>query len=212
MAVNRRLGAGKSKSRTQLIDAADVIMSEEGYHAISARRVAERAGLKPQLVHYYFETMDDLILAVFHRTNDQYFECLEQALSSPQPLRALWALNVNRSDTKRSLEFIAFASHREAMRAEIVQVGERARDRQIEAVSEILKRHGVEKEIFSAAAFVMLMAAISRALVLENTLGMTMAHEELTALVNHVLDQMEPRPAAEEAALDVRSDLCAAPR
>jgi AcrR family transcriptional regulator len=56
MVSNRRIGAEDSKSRAALLDATERIMLEEGYAAVSSRRVAERADLKPQLVHYYFRT------------------------------------------------------------------------------------------------------------------------------------------------------------
>ena len=51
-------------------------MLEEGYAAVTSRRVAAQAGLKPQLVHYYFRTMDDLFLAAYRRRADQGLERL----------------------------------------------------------------------------------------------------------------------------------------
>jgi AcrR family transcriptional regulator len=63
----RRIGAPDAKNRSVLLDAAEQLMLEEGYAAVTSRRVAEKAALKPQLVHYYFRTMDDLFLAAFRR-------------------------------------------------------------------------------------------------------------------------------------------------
>ena len=68
MASARRIGAPDAKNRGVLLDAAEQLMLEEGYAAVTSRRVAEKAGLKPQLVHYYFRTMEDLFLAVFRRS------------------------------------------------------------------------------------------------------------------------------------------------
>ena len=56
-----------AKNRGVLLDAAEQLMLEDGYAAVTSRRVAERAGLKPQLVHYYFRTMDELFIEVFRR-------------------------------------------------------------------------------------------------------------------------------------------------
>ena len=67
----RRIGAPDSKTRAQLMDAAELVLREEGYAAVTSRRVAARAGLKPQLVHYYFRTMDDLFLEVFRRRAEE---------------------------------------------------------------------------------------------------------------------------------------------
>jgi len=55
-------------------------MLSEGYAAVTSRRVAAEAGLKPQLVHYYFRTMDDLFLALYRRRADQGLERGRQAL------------------------------------------------------------------------------------------------------------------------------------
>ena len=62
MTATRRIGAEDSSTRAALLDAAQQLMLDEGYAAVTSRRVAAQAGLKPQLVHYYFRTMDDLFL------------------------------------------------------------------------------------------------------------------------------------------------------
>ena len=67
----RRLGAETSQTRARLLDAAEALMFDEGYAAVTSRRVAARAELKPQLVHYYFRTMDDLFLALYRRRAEQ---------------------------------------------------------------------------------------------------------------------------------------------
>src|SRR5215470_9049592 len=82
MASERRIGAPDAKNRTVLLDAAERLMLEEGYAAVTSRRVAEKAGLKPQLVHYYFRTMGELYLAVFRRRADQGLEAQSAALKS----------------------------------------------------------------------------------------------------------------------------------
>jgi AcrR family transcriptional regulator len=185
-----------SKTRNLLIEAADHLLTEEGYHAISARRVAEQAGLKPQLVHYYFQTMDELIVAVFHRACEQDLAQHERALSDPEPLKALWRLHSNRSDTKRMMEFIAVGSHRETLRAEIALAAERFRNLQAATVARVLKDRGVDEAALPAGAMVLLMAAISRALVMETTLGVNVAHTELRALFENFLDYLEPPAGA----------------
>ena len=87
MASNRRIGAENWKGRAALLDATEQIMLEEGYAAVSSRRIAQKAGLKPQLVDYYFRTMDDLFLAAFRRRAEEGLERQAEALTSGQPLR-----------------------------------------------------------------------------------------------------------------------------
>ena len=95
MASARRIGAPEAKNRVVLLDAAEQLLLEEGYAAVTSRRVAEKAGLKPQLVHYYFRTMEDLFLAVFRRMAEEGLSVLTTALASPQPLWALWRFSTH---------------------------------------------------------------------------------------------------------------------
>ena len=90
MASPRRMGSPEAKNRAALLDAAEQIMLEEGYPAASSRRVAEKAGLKHQLVHYYFHGMDELFTASFRRSAERGLRVQAEALKSPQPLWALW--------------------------------------------------------------------------------------------------------------------------
>lgn len=43
-------------------------MISEGYASVTSRRVAKELDIKPSLVHYYFPTTDDLLLAVWLRS------------------------------------------------------------------------------------------------------------------------------------------------
>ena len=86
----RRIGAEDSATRAQLLDAAEQLLLEEGYAAVTSRRVAAKAGLKPQLVHYYFRTMDDLFVEVFRRRAEANLARFERTPPRrPLPRRAL---------------------------------------------------------------------------------------------------------------------------
>ena len=60
MKTTRRFGPESSATRTLLPDATERLMLEEGYAAVSTRRVAREVGLTPAPVRYYFNTTDDL--------------------------------------------------------------------------------------------------------------------------------------------------------
>ena len=120
MASPRRIGAPEAKNRVVLLDAAEQLLLEEGYASVTSRRVAEKAGLKPQLVHYYFRTMDELFLAVFRRMAEAGLRRWRAALASPQPLWALWRFMTDPAATRLTMEFMGLANHRKALHAEIV--------------------------------------------------------------------------------------------
>src|SRR6195952_705261 len=162
MAAPRRLGAPDAKTPTVLLDAAEQLMRDEGYAAVTSRRVAAAAGLKPQLVHYYFRTMDDLFLALFRRGAEHNFERQTAALASAQPLRALWEFSNEPAGTALTLEFTALANHRKAIRAEIAEYAARFRSQQTNSLTEILARYGVDGDEFAPLAVIVLMNGLSR--------------------------------------------------
>ncbi|MFD6218591.1 TetR/AcrR family transcriptional regulator, partial [Nocardia salmonicida] len=90
MKPERGSDAENSTSRSALLDAAEHIMREEGYAAVSSRRLGTRAGVNPALVYYYFDNMDNLFVELFRRGADRSYERQLQALKSAQPLWALW--------------------------------------------------------------------------------------------------------------------------
>src|SRR4029453_12886634 len=148
MASPRRIGAEDSKTRALLLDAAERLMLEEGYAAVSSRRVASKAGLKPQLVHYYFRTMDDPFSAVYRRRAEQSLELYVRALASDRPLCALWQLSTDPRGTAFTMEFAALANHRKAIRTEIAQHAERFRKMQLDAIASVLDRYGISTETY----------------------------------------------------------------
>jgi TetR/AcrR family transcriptional regulator len=183
----RRLGAEDSASRSALLDAAQHLLLEEGYAAVTSRRVAARAGLKPQLVHYYFRTMDDLFLALVRRGAEQNLERQARALASPQPLRALWELANDPAGTTLTVELFALSNHRKAIRAELAAYAEQFRRLQRDALATVLEGYGLNPRAYPPDAVLVLLTSLSQVLVMEEALGVTTGHAEMRALVEQVL-------------------------
>jgi AcrR family transcriptional regulator len=191
MASSRRLGSEDSETRALLLDATEALMLEEGYAAVTSRRIAARAGLKPQLVHYYFRSMDDLFLAAFRRRADRGLERHGKALASDRPLRAIWQGAKDPRDTALTLEFAALANHRKAIGAEMARYAERFRQVQIDGITAALERYDVSTAIPPVALHVVI-TGITQILAIEEGLGMTLGHAETVALVEGYLDELEP--------------------
>ena len=194
MTTARRIGAPDAKNRGLLLDAAEQLMIEEGYAAVTSRRLASKAGLKPQLVHYYFRTMDELFLEVFRRRAEEGLHVQAQALQSPQPLWALWRFGTDPAFTRISMEFMALANHRKELRAEIAYYAERFRDEQRQAVTSALQRYGVSRQDMPPVVWTVLMTSLSRFLVLEQAVGISGGHAETLELVERYLRRLEGEP------------------
>jgi AcrR family transcriptional regulator len=188
----RRIGTETSQTRAALIHAAEEVMLEEGYASVTSRRVAARAGLKPQLVHYYFRTMDDLFLAVYRTRVEQGLERQSRALESAQPLWALWDFSRDPRGTAITMEFVALANHRKAIRAEIAASAELFRMEQLRGFQTLLARYGVDPGQWPALVCTVLMSSISRFLVIEHeTLGLSTGHAETVAFVEGLIRRLE---------------------
>ena len=194
MTSARRIGAPDAKNRAVLLDAAEQLMLEEGYAAVTSRRVAEKAALKPQLVHYYFRTMDELFLAAFRRRAEEGLEVQAQVLAAPQPLWALWRFSTDPAATAITSEFIALANHRKALKAEIAYYAERFREEQRKALSTILEGYGVDPAQLPPLVWSVLMTSVSRVLVIEQALGMSAGHSETVGIVENYLRYLEGDP------------------
>jgi AcrR family transcriptional regulator len=199
MTSARRIGAPDAKNRSVLLDAAEQLMLEEGYAAVTSRRVAQKAALKPQLVHYYFRTMDELFLAAFRRRGEDGLRLQAQALRSPQPLWALWRFSTDPAATALTMEYVALANHRKALKAEIGYYAERFREEQTKAVATVLERYGMDAAEVPPLVWSVLITSVSRVLVMEQALGMSLGHAETVAFVERYLHQLEGDPQPSDA-------------
>jgi TetR/AcrR family transcriptional regulator, repressor for neighboring sulfatase len=66
-AQRRRLG--RDATTTAILDAAEELLHERGYEAVTVRDVAERAGVSHALVHQYAGSKEDLFRAVVSRND-----------------------------------------------------------------------------------------------------------------------------------------------
>jgi AcrR family transcriptional regulator len=201
--VRQGPGSHDPTTRDALLQAAAQIMVEEGYAAATTRRVAARAGVKPSLVHYYFPTMDELFLRLFRRGAADRLARQKAALASERPLQALWELSRDPAETALVWEFSALANHRKAIRAELAAHAERSREVQTEALSVLLREHGITPDALPPAAAAFLLQAVSTLLVLEGQLGLSVGHAETAALIDHFLRHMN---AADSPAPPPRAD------
>jgi AcrR family transcriptional regulator len=188
MNAKRRIGADTSETYALILDAAEQVIREQGYAAASSRRIAQEAGLKPSLVHYYFPTTDDVFLAVFKRGAAQSDAMIEQALTSDDPIRALWRFFADTSRNALALEFVALANHRKVIGAEIVRHSDIMRARQAERIEQLLGRRFGDGA--TPAGFAFVLAGIGRALAMESELGISSGHAEARAFVEAWLDRL----------------------
>jgi len=192
MVVKRRLGAESSATRTQLLDAVEAVMREDGYGSLTARAVAERAGLKHQLVYYYFQTLEDLLVATYERHIERYNVQSIGALESERPLHAFWQVHSNPEDATLNTEFLSLANHNEAIRARTIEFGEKVRRLGLERLQDVIDRKGLRDSPLTPIGIAQAIMAIGGNLAMETSIGIAGGHAETRALMEWCLDLIEP--------------------
>ncbi len=193
--VKRRMGPENAATRTALMDAVEAVMREQGYAALSARSVAARAGLKYQIVFYYFETMDDLLLSTYRRRTHAVQERTEHALKSAQPLHALWQASSDPFDAALSLEYIAMSNHNQLIRTETIEFGERIRRIVADKLSARLSKTGPDPSVFTPFGITVAVNLMGGILGFESAMGIFGGHREVETIVAWCLRQLEPHTA-----------------
>jgi AcrR family transcriptional regulator len=191
---SRRIGAADSKTRARLVDAAEQLLLEEGYAAVTSRRVGAKAGLKPQLVHYYFRTMEDLYVEIFRRRAEENLARFERAVAADGSLRTLWELNADPRGAAFSIEFVALANHHKAIRTEIARYAERFRAAQLEALTAALAADGIDADELPPIVALLMMTGLAQVMALEKALGVTAGHEATTSFVESTIARLEATP------------------
>jgi AcrR family transcriptional regulator len=197
MASPRRVGAETSKTRATLLDGTEQLILEAGYAAVTYRNVAAKAGVTGGLVQYYFPTLDDLFLALLRRRSDANLERLLAALEErpDEPLRIIWEFNTDETSAGLMMEFLALANHRKSIQSEIAEVTRRARKVQVDALAVRWPQYASSAEGLSPGSLLFLMATVPKMMLLEESVGIAAAHDDVLRLVEGYLDSVEPTRA-----------------
>jgi AcrR family transcriptional regulator len=179
-------------TRSRILDATEQIMLEKGYAGVSSRKVAARAGLKSNLMHYHFASMDDLFIAAFQRREEQHMMRLARAAASDRPLHDLWNLAVDAASSRLYLEFNALACHRPAVREYIAQSNSRDRNAMTAALETAFRQARVDSDQFPPSVAATMMAGMARVFATDRALGTEAGYPETLRYVERLLSSFEP--------------------
>ena len=96
-----------NRSRRRLLDAAAALIPELGWGAVSTRNLAERAGVRPGLIHYHFTGLADLLRqAALDAMRRVLAEATEAGSATEMTAGLLTALDGYSGDDPTSLLFV----------------------------------------------------------------------------------------------------------
>lgn len=177
----RRRGSEDSRSRIELVEAATRLLARDGVGAITARRVAQEVGLSHQIVHYYFRSMDDLLVAIIEHGMVHTLEQLDRAQVSDDPLKAVVELNSTLNIVVMSTELLIHAASRPVVEDAIRSAIDAFRQAQVAALTRHVETRkaglGWDDTIPPLVATV-LMTSVLRNFALEKGVGFALGHQE----------------------------------
>lgn len=174
-------------TRALILDATEKLMIEQGYAAVSSRRIGQELGLNAATIHYYYPATDDLFIALHRRMTERQLAALEPVLASGDPLIALWEFQSGSTQTALGVEFLALANHRKAIGGILAAATDASRTAAAAAIERAVGEIALGPEQVSPLALGTILVAIGRLLANEERVGITSGHREVRALVVSLL-------------------------
>ncbi len=163
------------------LDAAERLLVEVGYAGITTRRVAVEAGANKGLVHYYFGSMENLLVRVLERFTERLIVRQRRLYAADAPFIEKWRqamryLDEDREYQKVWYELQALAWNRPELRQRVARVDEEWRAVLAEAFEQARREHPIDMPV---DAFVSLVATFNEGMILERLSGIDTGHREL---------------------------------
>jgi AcrR family transcriptional regulator len=176
------------------MDAAERLLVEHGHAGITTRRLAAEASVNHGLVHYYFGSVENLLVRVLERFTDALIARQRELYSAEIPFLEKWRtamryLEADRDYQKVWFELQALAWNRPELRGRVVRVNDAWRSVLTEAFAEPHRRYGLEMPL---DALISLVITFNEGMILERLSGIGTGHDEL-------LDWIDGALAAREA-------------
>ena len=184
----------RSAAEEALLDAAERLLVEVGHAGITTRRVAEEAGVNHGLVHYYFGSIENLLVRVLERFTAELTARQRAMYASEIPFIEKWrqAMRYLVADDvayeKIWFELQALAWNRPELREQVESVNDEWRAVLTEAFAEPRERYGIEMPLDALVSFVM---TFNEGVIVERLSGITTGHQELLAWIEAWLEGKE---------------------
>jgi AcrR family transcriptional regulator len=182
------------------LDAAERLLVREGAAGISTRQLAREAGQNHGLVHYYFGSVDELLLQTLERFTARILERQRAMYETDEPFIEKWRTAMNFIDEdlasgypKIWAELQALAWNKPELRERVQGVADSWRTVLRDALAEAIEEYDLEDSPFSAESWAALVAQFNQGLLFERLLGFDRGHEALLTAIDAWLSSLEKR-------------------
>jgi AcrR family transcriptional regulator len=178
------------------LDAAERLLVSVGHAGITTRALAQEAGANHGLVHYYFGSMENLLVRVLERFTERLIGRQRAMYSAPGvPFADKWRtamryLDADRAYQKVWYELQALAWNRPELRERVAHVNAEWRTVLAEALAEPRERYAIDMPL---GALVSLVMTFNEGLIFERLSGIEAGHEDLLDWIDEWIARREGR-------------------
>src|SRR6266513_1433505 len=173
------------------LDAAERLLIREGAAGISTRQLAAESGQNHGLVHYYFGSVDELLLQMLERFTARILDRQRAMYGTDAPFMEKWrsAMGFIEEDLasgypKVWAELEALAFDKPELRERLHALNDSWRSLLRDALAEAIDEYGLGRSGFSAEALAALVMQFNKGLLVERLLGFDRGHAELLASID----------------------------
>jgi AcrR family transcriptional regulator len=183
----------RENAEQNLLDAAERLLVEVGHAGITTRRLAREARVNHGLVHYYFGSVENLLVQVLDRFTERLIARQRAMYAADVPFIEKWRtamryLDADREYQKVWCELQALAWNRPELRETVARIRAEWQSVLAEAFEEQCERYGIEMPL---EALVTLVTTFNEGIILERLAGITNGHDELLDWIDGWLEQRE---------------------
>jgi TetR/AcrR family transcriptional regulator len=177
-----RVSIARSAAEESLLDAAERVLVDAGYAAITTRRLAEEAGVNHGLVHYYFGSVENLLVRTLERFTERLITRQREMYAADMPFLEKWrtAMRYLMSEDvayeKVWLELQALGWNQPDLRERLARVNAEWRAVLTEAFEQPHRELGIEMPLDALVSLVM---TFNLGVMVERLGGIEAGHAEL---------------------------------
>ena len=174
--------AARTAAEEALLDAAERLLADAGYAAVTTRRLAEEAGVNHGLVHYYFGSNENLLVRALERFTGRLIARQRELYAADLPFADKWRtamrylVSEDVSYQKIWLELQALAWNNADISERLARVNAEWRAVLTEAFDEPRRQLGIELPL---EALVSLVMTFNLGIIVERLGGIETGHREL---------------------------------
>jgi AcrR family transcriptional regulator len=182
LALHVNKTSARSAAEEALLDAAERLLVDVGHAGITTRRLAEEAGVNHGLVHYYFGSIENLLLRTLERFTQRLTQRQRELYAADVPFIEKWRtamrylISEDVTYEKIWLELQALAWNRPELREPLARVNAEWRAVLTDAFEEPHRELGIEMPL---EALVSLVLTFNIGVMVERLGGVETGHAEL---------------------------------